>query len=182
MMRIPVTPALCALALAAVAPQAQSSTTPLPSSHVPIAGPVKLPDLVISSFGLSHWGVCAPGKTVMTFQVTVKNQGAGAMASTDVVVWVHDLKTSPAQDWGTGQSEYYSLAPGQSHTYSVNIQYYGLGSPSFMTTGAPHPFQAVVNPKHLVTESNYANNLSPGPAVWNGQKVIMVGAPKGCPK
>jgi hypothetical protein len=51
-----------------------------------------------------------------------------------------------------------------------------------MTLGQPHPFQATVNPNHVVQESNYTNNAGPGPAVWNGIRVIMVGAPEACKK
>lgn len=143
-------------------------------------GPHKaLPDLVISSFGLTSWGSCAPGKTVVTFQVTVKNAGAGALPSSEVVVAVRDLKSSP--QWGAGDGETFALAPGASHAYSVAIGY-DTANPHYMTTGAPHPFQAVVNPNHTVQESDYNNNAGPGPATYQGKKVIMVGAPKGCPK
>jgi hypothetical protein len=55
----------------------------------------------------------------------------------------------------------------------VAIGYYS-GNPSHMTLVQPHPFQAIVNPKHVVKESNYTNNAGPGPDVWNGIKVIMV--------
>ena len=136
---------------------------------------------MISSFGLTSWGVCAPGKTVFTFQVTVKNAGNGVLPSSEVVILVRDLKTSPAQDWGVGQGETYSLAPGATHTYTVAVGYYAT-NPAFMTTGAPHPFQATVNPNHTVPESNVNNDAGPGPATYQGHKVIMVGAPKGCPK
>ncbi|HWE45548.1 MAG TPA: CARDB domain-containing protein [Caulobacteraceae bacterium] len=167
---IAATASLAALALLPAAP-AGAGAPPGP----------KLPDLVISSFGLSSWGTCAPGKTVFTFQVTVKNIGAGAMPVSEPLLLVHDLKSSPAQDWGVGQGETYSLAPGASHTYAVHMGYY-TQNPAFMTTAAPHPFVAVVNPKHTLPESNFNNNEGPGPATYQGHHVIMVGAPKGCPK
>lgn len=176
----PIASAACALALAALASQASSNTSPSPM-HPPSGGPVKLPDLIISSFGLKSWGTCAPGKTVMTFQVAVKNQGLGPMPMKEVLVHVRDLKSPAGQEWGAGDGEMYSLAPGQTHVYSVPIAYYSA-NPGYMTNGAPHPFAATVNGNHSVTESNYANNDAPGPATWNAHKVIMTGAPKGCPK
>jgi hypothetical protein len=168
--------------LAAAASLAALSSLSVPAQAGPPPGPPhKLPDLVISSFGLSSWGTCAPGKTVFSFAVTVKNIGAGAMPSSEPVVWVHDLKTPPSQDWGTGVGETYTLAPGAMHTYTVNITYYAA-NPGFMTSGAPHPFQAVVNSNHSVPESNFNNDDGPGPAMYQGHHVIMVAAPKGCPK
>src|SRR5262249_8584313 len=143
------------------------------------AGP--LPDLVISSFGLQSWGVCAPGKTLMTFQVTVKNQGAAALSGQQVVVTTNDLKAPIGQEGGTGLGENLWLKPGESHTFIVPVSY-DSAHPAFMLAQSPHPFQAVVNPKHTIQESNFANNAGPGPATWNGKKVIMVGVPKTCPK
>jgi hypothetical protein len=178
----PIAPALFALAAASVAPAdfASASSQPM-SSHPPIrSGGGGLPDLVITSFGLKSWGVCAPGKPAFTFQVVVKNQGTAALAGQEVVVWVHDLKSPPFNAWDVGVGEVVTLKPGESHAFTAPISYYSY-NPSFMTSGAPHPFQAVVNPKHTIAESNYANNDGPGPAVWSGQHVIMVAAPKGCP-
>jgi hypothetical protein len=166
--------------IAAVASLAALAALPAgpASAGLPPGPQHKLPDLVISSFGLSSWGTCAPGKTVATFQVTVKNTGAGAMPSSEVTVLVRDLK---APSWSTGDGETFALAPGASHTFTLAIGYYAQ-NPSVMTAGAPNPFQAVVNPNHTVQESNYNNNAGPGPATYQGKHVIMVGAPKGCPK
>jgi hypothetical protein len=180
MKAIPITPAVLAFSLAASAAVA-SNTGPMAPHPPQKGGPIGGPDLVITTFGLSSWGVCKPGQTVFTFQVTVKNQGNQALNGQNALVLVRDLKTSPAQDWGAGDSEALYLSPGVTHVYTVPIKYYSA-NPGFMTSGAPHPFQAVVNPNHTVAETNYANNDGPGPAVWGGKHVIMVAAPKGCPK
>jgi hypothetical protein len=139
------------------------------------------PDLVITSFGLKSWGTCAPGKTVFTFSVTVKNQGpASWTAGIEPVVVVKDMHPGVLDAWGTGIGIEPPIKPGESKTILVPISYYS-GNPKHMTANAPHPFQAFVNSNHKVKESNYNNNAGPGPATWKGIKVIMVGAPQGCP-
>lgn len=57
----------------------------------------RLPDLIITQFGLQSWGTCAPNKILSTFLVRIKNQGtaswvAGPGGGTDVRV--RDLKDS----------------------------------------------------------------------------------------
>ena len=153
----------------------------LAAGGVSQAGPPQ-PDLVITQFGLKSWGGCTPAKPVFTFQVTVRNQGKASWSATgpEATVLVSDLHPGVGQNWGSGVG-FAPLAPGQSTTISVPISYYS-GNPSHMWKAAPHPFQAVVNSNHAIVESNYANNVAPGPATWNGQKVIMVGDPTGCPK
>ncbi len=139
------------------------------------------PDLVITAFGLKSWGACAPGKAVFTFSVTVKNQGnASWSGSVEPPVVVKDMHPGVLDAWGTGVGIAPPLKPGESKTILVPISYYS-GNPKHMTANAPHPFQAVVNSNHIVDESDFTNNAGPGPATWNGIKVIMVGAPQGCP-
>jgi hypothetical protein len=172
MKRRSISVAFASLAIAAlsVGPSAMAGPPP----------PPKLPDLIITQFGLTSWGTCKPGKTVFTFAVTIKNQGAGPWVGTPYVD-VRDLHPAATASWFSNNNLFPALQPGHSTTETVSIVYL-TSNPGHMTSAAPHPFQAVVNPNHAVAESNYANNAAPGPAVYNGKKVIMVGAPKGCPK
>ncbi len=138
------------------------------------------PDLVITAFGLKSWGVCAPGKPVCTFSVTVKNQGTASWpASAKPFISVKDLHPGEP-GWGTGVGIAPPLMPGKIKTILVPV-FYMSNNPKHMTDNAPHPFQVVVNSNHIVNESDFTNNAGPGPATWNGIKVIMVGAPQGCP-
>lgn len=146
------------------------------------------PDLVITAFGLTSWGTCAPGNTVFTFSVTVKNKGNASWSSggQEPAVVVKDMHPGVLDAWGVGIGIDPPLQPGKSKTLVVAIPYYDA-DPTHMTAHAPHPFQAVVNPKHpgggySVVESNYANNAGPGPALWKGIRVIQVAGPKGCPQ
>jgi hypothetical protein len=147
-----------------------------------LAGPVGKPDLVITTFGLTSWGnSCKPGATMFTFAMTVKNQSAYPMPAAEVVVLVTDLKSSGSTKWETGTGNSQALAPGQTMTLIAPMAYF-TPNPGFMTTGAPHPFRAVVNPNHTIPESNYANNVAKGPKMYAGSPVIMVGAPTACKK
>jgi hypothetical protein len=138
------------------------------------AGP--RPDLIITQFGLTSWGTCAPGKTVFTFAVTIKNQGAASwVGSSDVVA--RDLKNTA---WFTSVA-ILPIPAGQSHTVQIPIAYLE-SNPSFMSSGSPHPFQAMVNDQHIPIETNFANNAGPGPATYMGKRVIMVAPPKSCGK
>ena len=139
--------------------------------------PPKLPDLVITSFGLSSWGKCVKGQTVFTFTATIKNQGAASWTgSTEIAA--RDLK-APTQ-WFTSVAVL-PIAPGHSATVTIPITYLA-SNPAFMSSASPHPFQAVVNETHHPLESSFANNAGPGPATYMGKKVIMVAPPKGCGK
>ncbi len=142
--------------------------------------PPPMPDLVITSFGLASWGPCAPGQTVFTFDVTVKNQGTASWSGAEPALVVKDLHVGVGDAWGTGIGIDPPLRPGEVKRLQVPIRYYS-GNPSHMGRNCPHPFQAVVNPNHVVAESNFANNAGPGPAVWQGLKVIMV-CPDACKK
>jgi hypothetical protein len=145
------------------------------------AGPLPggMPDLVITAFGLESWGRCLPGQTVFTFAVTVKNQGTASWSGVEPAVVVKDLHAGVLDSWGTGKGIDPPLKPGELKTLHVPIKYYAA-NPHHMTADQPHPFNAVVNGNHVVAESNFRNNASPGPAVWHGTKVVMVGAPQGC--
>ncbi len=144
------------------------------------AGPK--PDVVITQFGLKSWGACAPGKTVFTFVVTVKNQGAVSWSEgIQPVLVVEDLHPGVLGAWGVGIGINPPLAPGKSTTIMVDMPYY-KANPKHMTDDAPHPFQAFVGPTASDHSNTFTVHAGPGPAVWHGKKVIMVGAPKGCPK
>ncbi len=136
------------------------------------------PDLVITSFGLSSWGSCQPGQTVFTFSVGVKNQGNASWSGANPAVVVGDMHLPNPDDWGTGVG-IDPLAPGETRQISVPIGY-DAANPAHMTANAPHPFHATVNRNHVLVESDYANNEGPGPATWNGLKVVEVGAPEAC--
>lgn len=94
---------------------------------------------------------------------------------------VRDLHPGVLDAWGAGIGIDPPLKPGESKALHVQIKYYS-GNPSHMGKDCPHPFQAVVNPNHVVQESNFENNAGPGPALWRGGvKVIMV-CPSACQK
>jgi len=139
------------------------------------------PDLVLTSFGLSSWGKCAPGQTVFTFQVGVKNAGTTSWSGAEPAVVVKDMHPGVLDAWGTGMGIDPPLKPGESRTLSIPVSFYSA-NPSHMTSAAPHPFRGTVNDNHAVSESDFGNNAGPGPATWNGMKVIEVGAPQGCPE
>ncbi len=143
--------------------------------------PALMPDLVITAFGLSSWGGCTPGQPVFTFSIGVKNQGRASWTGVEPALLVRDLHPGVLDDWSTGIGIDPPIPPGQTRNIQVSINYYA-GNPGHMTAGQPHPFQATVNPNHVLKESNFMNNAGPGPAVWNGVKVIMVGAPEACAK
>jgi hypothetical protein len=149
---------------------------------MPKPGPTLLeprPDLVITDFGLTSWGGCTSGQTVFTFGVGVKNQGNASWSGVEPAVLVRDLHPGVLDAWGTGVGIDPPLAPGETRHLQVPIGYY-FGNPGHM--GAlGHPFQATVNANHIVHEGNYTNNAGPGPAVWNGIRVIMV-FPEACKK
>ena len=148
---------------------AQPMRQPGPGGHKGV------PDLVITQFGLSSWGKCAPKEVLFNLSMTVKNQGSASWTGSSNV-FARDLKYP---GWFTSVV-LAPIAPGASRTVNVPVFYYP-NNPAIMTTGAPHPFQATVNDApHLPTESNYANNAGPGPATYMGKKVIMVDPPKGC--
>ncbi len=145
-----------------------------------VAGPK--PNLVITKFGLKSWGVCAPGKTVFTFVAAVKNEGPVSWPpNLQPVLLVRDLHPGVLDNWGTGIGINPPLAPGKSTTIVVDMGYYAA-IPTHMTADAPHPFQSSVGPSASDQSGTFTLHPGPGPAVWHGKKVIMVGAPKGCPK
>ncbi|HQQ78722.1 MAG TPA: CARDB domain-containing protein [Thermoanaerobaculia bacterium] len=145
--------------------------------------PAPMPDLVITSFGLASWGTsCVKGQTLFTFSVGVKNQGTASWSGPNrPVVVVADMHLPNPDSFGTGVAIDPPLAPGETRQVSVPITYYDA-DPAHIKAGAPHPFHATVNRDHKIAESNFANNDGPGPATWNGMKVINVGAPEACLK
>lgn len=144
------------------------------------AGPK--PDLVITQYGLTSWGKCEPGKTVFTFAATVKNQGdASWPENLQPVLLIEDLHPGVLGAWGVGTGINPPLEPGKSTTITVNMPYYS-GDPHHMTADAPHPFQSSVGPASWDHTGTFTWHAGPGPEVWHGKKVIMVGAPKDCPK
>jgi hypothetical protein len=144
------------------------------------AGPK--PDVVITQYGLKSWGTCAPGKTVFTFAVTVENKGPVSWPENlQPVLVVEDIHPGVLGAWGVGIGINPPLAPGKSVTLEVPMGYYA-GNPKHMTADAPHPFQSSVGPTSYDHTGTFALHPGPGPAIWHGKRVIMVGAPKDCPK
>ena len=140
----------------------------------PGGGRARLPDLVITQFGLASWGKCVDRQPAFTFTVTVKNQGAASWTG-DSKVYVRDLKHA---NWFT-VVELAPIAAGATRTVNVPIDY--SADPQIMVPGQAHPFQATVNEApHMPVESDYANNAGPGPATYEGKEVIMVTLPKDC--
>jgi hypothetical protein len=138
-------------------------------------------DLVITNFGLDSWGTCASGQWVYRFSVGVKNQGTGTWSGAEPAIVVKDMHLPNPDDWGTGLGIDPPLKAGETRQFKVDVLYYAA-NPAHMTGGTPHPFRASVNDSHAVAESDFTNNLGPGPATWNGMKVIQMGAPEKCPK
>jgi CARDB len=164
---------------AAAPPQARPFPAFTPT--LPKPGPTALaprPDLAITNFSLSSWGGCKPGLPIFTLNVVVKNQGNGSWSGAAPTVSVKDLH--PGVSWGVTAAIDPPLAAGASRDFKIAIMY---KNPTHMMHDQPHPFQAVVNPDHVVYESNFANNSGNGPAVWNGVRgVILMGLPQSCEK
>jgi hypothetical protein len=142
------------------------AVTAQPMQHPGAGGHKGVPDLVITSFGLSSWHKCAPNEPLFTFEMSVKNQGSAGSSTANV--FARDLKKP---GWFTSVA-LPPVPPGESRTVSIPVYYY-LQDPSWMSSGSPHPFQGTVEGAH---------NPAPGPATWMGKKVIMVDPPKGCGK
>lgn len=137
----------------------------LPVIKKPI--PRRKPDLVVRSFGLKRWGICAPHHPVLTFQVTVANIGNATSPAINNYALVQVMDQH--RNWGNGV-KLGAIAPGAAKTVEVPV-YYLQADPAHMTNAAPHPFRAKVDLGNRVAESNESNNQS---------AVIKVGAPKGC--
>jgi hypothetical protein len=141
------------------------------------------PKLSITQYGLNTWGVCAPGKVVFTFLVTVKNTGSVSWpVNPSPGLIVRDLHTGipPGSVIGAWSGEGYGinpLAPGQSRTYTEHVYYN-----KHITAYASHPFYAEIGPNASDHSNTFAVTPGPGPVVWHGHRVIMVGTPKGCPQ
>jgi hypothetical protein len=137
------------------------------------------PDLVVETFGFTGPAAPAPGNchpegAVYNFAVTVKNIGT-APSPSSASLGNKALVQVMAQDypgWGNGVF-LNALAPGASQSVSIPV-YYLQANPAFMWSPptVKHPFLAIADPLHLVTESNEGNNTK-GP--------INMGIPQGCP-
>lgn len=130
--------------------------------------PAGRPDLVVRKFALKHWGVCQPGRVVMTFSVTVANIGSAAspLISGKALVRVSD---GHGNGWGNGAA-LPAIAAGASTAVEVPV-YFPRSERDHVAGGIPHPFRATADPLRLVTESDEANNDS---------AVLNIGAPTGC--
>jgi hypothetical protein len=143
----------------------------------PTSTPV-VPDLVITYFRLTSWGSCAPGQTVFTFAIGVKNLGATWPSGTPLAAVVWDRHLGPPDPWGTAVAISPPLARGETRDIQFAIPYYAA-NPGHMVSDQPHPFQAIVNPNQHLKESDFTNNEGNGPGSWNGLNgLIMVGAPQ----
>ena len=155
---------LAAVFAAASSPVAAQNTTPGPK-----------PDLEITSFGMSKSADCS-----YTFQVMVHNKGNASWSGKEPAVVVKDMHPGVLDAWGTGVGIDPPLAPNASKNITVVVQAYAA-NPAHMTAEAWHPFRASVNDNHVVDESNFNNNIGPGPASYNGIPVIKMSPPNGCP-
>ena len=94
---------------------------------------------------------------IFTFEVTVNNIGAAASPAMPdkPVVHVMDLH---GNNWGNSAG-LNAIPPGGEQTVVIPV-YYFSEDPAHMTKVVPHPFRAVVDPQHLIDESNESNNKS----------------------
>jgi hypothetical protein len=124
---------------------------------IKIFGGAGKPDLIIEKFSFKGWGKCEPNSPIFTFEVTVANIGvAPSPAITDkALVQVMDLHGT---GWGNAVG-LNSIPPGGKQMVVIPV-YYLNEDPTHMTKVVPHPFRAVVDPHHLVDESNENNNKS----------------------
>jgi hypothetical protein len=124
---------------------------------VKIMGGAGKPDLMIEKFSFKGWGKCEPNSPIFTFEVTVANIGTAASPAIldKPLVQVMDLHGT---GWGNAVG-LNSIPPGGKQTVVIPV-YYLNEDPAHMTKAVPHPFRAVVDPQHLVDESNENNNKS----------------------
>ncbi len=123
---------------------------------IKIMGGAGKPDLIIEKFSFKGWGKCELNSPIFTFEVTVSNIGSIASpAQNKAVVQVVDLHGT---GWGNTVG-LNAIPPGGKQTVVIPV-YYLNEDPAHMTKVVPHPFRAVVNPQHLIDESNENNNKS----------------------
>ena len=124
---------------------------------IKITGGIGKPDLIIEKYSFKGWGKCETGSPIFTFEVTVANIGTTASPAIQgkPLVQVMDLHGT---GWGNAVG-LNSIPPGGKQTVVIPV-YYLNEDPAHMTKVVPHPFRAVVDPQHLVDESNENNNKS----------------------
>jgi hypothetical protein len=115
------------------------------------------PDLIIGKLAFKGWGKCEPNMPIFTFEVTVNNIGtATSPAMPDKpIVHVMDLH---GNNWGNSAG-LNAIPPGGEQAVVIPV-YYFSEDPAHMTKVVPHPFRAIVDPHHLIDESNESNNKS----------------------
>lgn len=112
-------------------------------------------DLIIQHWGLKRWGSCTPGSPIFVASVTVKNIGTATVPAIPGKALVQVMHTGT--NWGNGAIVAGSIPAGHSRTVEIPV-YYLKSNPGFMTANAPHPFRAIADPLHLVSETNEGNN------------------------
>ena len=124
---------------------------------IKITGGMGKPDLIIEKFSFKGWGKCEAGSPIFTFEVTVANIGttASPVIQDKPLDQVTDLHGT---GWGNAVG-LNSIPPGGKQTVVIPV-YYLNEDPGHMTKVVPHPFRAVVDPQHLIDESNENNNKS----------------------
>ncbi len=115
------------------------------------------PDLMIEKLAFKGWGKCEPNTPIFTFEVTIRNIGTAASPAMPdkSVVHVMDLH---GNNWGNSAG-LNAIPAGGEQTVVIPV-YYFSEDPAHMTKVVPHPFRAVVDPQHLIDESNESNNKS----------------------
>ncbi|HMK56268.1 MAG TPA: CARDB domain-containing protein [Dissulfurispiraceae bacterium] len=126
-------------------------------SPVKITAAAGKPDLIVEKIAFKGWGKCEPNWPIFSFEVTVQNIGTAASPAMPdkAVLQVLDLH---GNSWGNAVG-LNAIAPGGSQTVVIPV-YYFSEDPAHMTKVIPHPFRAVVDPHHLIDESNENNNKS----------------------
>ena len=124
---------------------------------VKVVNSIGKPDLVIEKFAFKGWGKCEPNMPVFSFEVTVKNIGTEASpAMPDKgIIQVVDLH---GNNWGN-IAGLNSIPPGGTQIIVIPVNYFSE-DPAHMTKAVPHPFRAIIDPHHLINESNDGNNKS----------------------
>ncbi len=148
---------LCAIIDAGDKVKETNKTNNCSCCPIKITSPIGRPDLTIERFAFKGWGKCEPNQPIFNFEVTVANKGSAPSPAlpNKVMVQVMDMHGS---GWGNGTG-LNSIPPGGSQTVVIPVYYFSQ-DPGHMTKVVPHPFRAVVDPLHLVGETNPRNNRS----------------------
>jgi len=147
---------LCAVVNAGDQIKESNKTNNCACSPIKITVAVDKPDLIIDRISFKIGEKCEPNHPIYIFEVTVKNIGRAPSPSlpNKTLVQVMDIGSR----WGNGAT-LNALPPGGTQTVTIPV-YYFSEDPSHMTKTVPHPFRAVVDPFHLIEESNKKNNAS----------------------